>query len=60
MSQLMHGIDTSALGWVGSAMTVLFTITFAGWAFWAWAPWNRANMEAAARLPFEDDLGSGE
>jgi cbb3-type cytochrome oxidase subunit 3 len=42
------------LGQVMGAMTVLFLACFAGWASWAWLPSNRANMDAAARLPLED------
>lgn len=42
------------LGQVMGVMTVAFLICFTGWAAWAWWPSNRANMDAAARLPLED------
>ncbi len=44
----------AGLGWVMGATTLLFLVGFAGWAVWAWLPRNRAALEAAARLPFED------
>lgn len=41
-------------GWIMGATTLLFIITFIGWALWAWLPQNRAHIDAAARLPLED------
>lgn len=45
------------LGWLMGGMTVVFLATFAGWTWWAWRPANRANMEAAARIPLDDGVG---
>jgi cbb3-type cytochrome oxidase subunit 3 len=42
------------LSWLGSALTTTFAICFAGWAWWAWRPKNRARMEAYAQIPFDD------
>ena len=55
MSQLVHGMDASALGGLGSLLTVLFFVCFVGWGWWAWSPANRERHEAAARLPLEGD-----
>jgi cbb3-type cytochrome oxidase subunit 3 len=49
--------DNTTLGWLMGLLTVASTLFFVGWVIWAWWPSNRANMEAAARLPLEDDDG---
>lgn len=41
-------------GWIMGGTTIFFLAVFIGWGIWAWAPWNRKNMEAAALLPFDD------
>lgn len=41
-------------GWLMGGMTVVFLTFFLAWTFWAWAPSNRKNMEAAARMPLDD------
>ena len=53
MSQLLVGVDASALGWLGGGLTALFLTCFLGWMGWAFSPTNRARHEAAARLPLE-------
>lgn len=46
--------STASLGWVAGVMTAVFLLFFIGWTAWAWWPSNRARMDAAARLPFDD------
>lgn len=48
--------DAAQYGWLMGLMTVVFLAFFAGWTWWAWRPRNRANMEAAANLPFDDGV----
>lgn len=43
------------LGGLMGAMTVLFFACYIGWALWAYLPSRRAAMEAASRIPFEED-----
>ena len=42
-------------GLLAGTMTGVFLLFFLGWAAWAWWPGNRSMMEAAARLPLDDD-----
>ena len=56
MSQVAHEVmfaDSSGL--LAGIMTGVFLLFFLGWAAWAWWPGNRSMMEAAARLPLDDD-----
>jgi len=55
VSQLVIGMDTSPLGWLGGSLTGLFLACFVGWAWYAYNPANRAHHEAASRLPLEGD-----
>lgn len=41
-------------GWIMGVTTIFFFAVFIGWITWAWAPWNRKNLDAAAKLPFDD------
>lgn len=45
-------------GWLMGVMTVVFFFFFVGWTLWAWWPSNRETMDAAARMPFDDDTDS--
>lgn len=47
--------DGVALGWLLGGMTVAFLAFFGGWVIWAWLPSNRARLEAAGRMPLEQD-----
>jgi cbb3-type cytochrome oxidase subunit 3 len=42
---------TAQLGWLMGAMTVVFFVCFAGWAWWAYSSANRKHMDEAALLP---------
>jgi cytochrome c oxidase cbb3-type subunit 4 len=44
---------------VRSAITVLSLLLFSGIMVWTWWPKRRADLEAAARLPFEDEADGG-
>lgn len=55
MNQVTEAAAASAeLGWLMGVMTVVFFATFLGWAWWAYRPANRLNMEEAGRLPLND------
>lgn len=53
MSQLVVGMDTAALGWLGGALTAAWCACFLGWTWWAYAPAHRARHDAASRLPLD-------
>ena len=56
MNPIIEAAQTSVQhGWVMGVMTIFFLFFFVAWAFWAWAPGNRSRMDAAARMPLEDD-----
>jgi len=42
-------------GWLLGVMTAVFLATFLFWLWYAYAPSHRDRMEAAGRIPFEDD-----
>ena len=46
--------EAAGLGWVMGVSMLIFVVGFTGWVVWAWLPANRARLEAAARLPFDD------
>lgn len=39
-----------------SVITAVLFVVFIGIVFWAWGKGRRADFEAAARLPLDDDL----
>jgi cytochrome c oxidase cbb3-type subunit IV len=39
-----------------SVITALLFVVFVGIVLWAWSKGRRADFEAAARLPLDDDL----
>jgi cytochrome c oxidase cbb3-type subunit IV len=39
-----------------SVITALLFVVFIGIVLWAWSKGRRADFEAAARLPLDDDL----
>ena len=41
--------------WMSSLMTVVMMAIFIGIVLWAWSGRRRADFEAAARVPLEDD-----
>lgn len=41
---------------IRSLITVVLFVLFIGIVLWAWSSARRADFEAAARLPLEDDL----
>ena len=42
-------------GWVLGVMTAIFFATFLYWFWYAYAPKHRERMEAAGRIPFENE-----
>ena len=46
--------ESSEHGWLMGLMTLFFFAIYMAWVYWAWAPWNKKNMEDASLLPFED------
>lgn len=55
MSQLTNAVaETIQGGTLMGVLTVVFVAFFVAWTWWAWRPSNRAGMEAAARIPFDD------
>lgn len=42
-------------GWLMGLMTLVFMAAFLGWTAWAWWPGNRVAIDAAARLPLDDE-----
>jgi len=40
---------------MSSIMTVVMMVVFIGIVLWAWSSKRRADFEAAARVPLEDD-----
>ncbi len=51
--------QSSAEGLLMGVMTAAFLTFFLGWAIWAWLPSNRQKMEAAARMPLDDEHPDG-
>ena len=51
-----------ASNFIGSAVTVVFFITFLGIVWWAYGGSRKARFEEDARIPFEetDDLPIGD
>ena len=54
MNPIKDAVAGSELAWTSGVMTAAFLLFFVGWAVWAWWPGNRASLDAAARLPFDD------
>lgn len=46
--------NVSQMGWLLGIMTVVFLAVFVGWFLWAYDPGRKKDMEAAARMPFND------
>ncbi len=55
MTVLKEGAAMAQMGWLMGVMTIVFTITMVGWILWTWWPSHRAKLEAAARMPLEED-----
>lgn len=56
MNPVRDAAATAELGWVAGVMTAAFLLFFVAWTVWAYWPGNRARLEAAARLPFDDGV----
>jgi len=56
LSEASNSIDG---GWILGIMTLIFFATFLYWAWYAYAPAHRDQMEAAGRMPFEVEEGPG-
>ncbi|MCB9675301.1 MAG: cbb3-type cytochrome c oxidase subunit 3 [Alphaproteobacteria bacterium] len=55
MTVLKEGASMAGLGWVMGAMTVIFMAVMTAWIVWTWWPSRHAQLEAASRLPLEED-----
>jgi len=55
MTVLKEGAAIAGLGWVMGAMTIVFMGIMTAWIVWTWWPSRREMLEAAARLPLEED-----
>ncbi len=51
--------DAHELGWLGTSMTVLFFLFFAGWVVWTYRPSAKAQLEALGRIPLDDEPSRG-
>jgi cbb3-type cytochrome oxidase subunit 3 len=49
--------DAAEGGWLMGVMTAVFLAFFMGWVWWVFRARNKARLEAAARMPFDDDDG---
>ena len=47
---------TVDLMWIMGLMTLVFLLFFVGWIAWAWWPSRKEAMDAAAMMPFDEDL----
>jgi cbb3-type cytochrome oxidase subunit 3 len=55
MNVVLHdAVSTVTTGWIVGLATGAFILFFAGWCWWAWNPKHRSQLEAAARLPFDN------
>jgi hypothetical protein len=52
---LRAAADEVGLSGVLGGMTLVFLLCFVAWTLWAFLPSRRPAMEAASRLPFEDE-----
>ena len=46
--------DTVGGVWVMGVLTAVFLAFFVGWTIWAYHPARKADMERAARMPFDE------
>ena len=52
---IAEGVSTVSGTWIMGVMTGLFLAVFVGFGLWAWAPGNKAAMEAAGRIPLDEE-----
>jgi cbb3-type cytochrome oxidase subunit 3 len=58
MSQLTTAVgQASDGGMLMGVMTIVFFAFFVGWVVWAWSPALRSQMDAASRMPLDDESG---
>lgn len=55
MTVLKEGAAMAELGTLMAWMTVVFTVTMVGWIVWTWLPSRREELEAASRMPFDEE-----
>ena len=48
------------MSWLLSFWTVFVAVVFAGVVGWAWSRHRKAEFEAAARIPLDDDEDTGD
>lgn len=46
--------ETVQGAWVMGVMTAFFLIFFVAWTVWAYSPKRKAEMDEAARMPFDE------
>ncbi|MFK7928548.1 MAG: cbb3-type cytochrome c oxidase subunit 3 [Myxococcota bacterium] len=54
-SVLKEGATMATMGWLMAVMTVFFMSVMTAWIVWTWWPSRRELMDAASRLPLEED-----
>lgn len=52
---LKQAIEPGGYSWLGAGLTTTFLVCFSFWIVWAWWPGNKARLDAAARMPLDDD-----
>lgn len=55
MTVLKAGAATAQMGWLMGVMTIVFATTMVAWIVWTWWPGHRAALEAASRLPLDEE-----
>ena len=54
MYVMKQGAEIAQLGILMGWTTLLFTFVMLAWAWWAWSPSRRDQIDRAAHLPLED------
>lgn len=55
MTVLKEGAAAADMGTLMGAMTLVFLVMMTGWIVWTWWPSRRAELEATAQMPLEED-----
>ena len=54
---LKDGVAHAPHAWLAGLAVLIFIAVFIAWTVWAWSPSRRELLDAAARLPLDDDGG---
>lgn len=49
--------ESTEMGWLLGATTLVFFASFLGWVAWVYAPSMRTTWEAHGRMPLDDATG---